>query len=59
VTRPPDVDARARFYLGQTYYLQDRPREAFLEFLLAEDFLSHEVAAWKEACYLRLGALAP
>lgn len=54
VTRPPDVDARARFYLGQTYYLQDRPREAFLEFLLAEDFLPHEVAAWKEACYLRL-----
>jgi hypothetical protein len=55
-TRPPDVEGRARFYLGQTYYLQDRPREALLEFLLAENVLYHETAAWKEACFQRLGA---
>ncbi len=55
-TRPPDVEGRARFYLGQTYYLQGRPREALLEFLLAENVLYHETAAWKDACFQRLGA---
>ncbi len=54
LTRPPDLEGRARFYLGQTYYLQDRPREALLEFLLAENVLYPETAAWKDACFRRL-----
>ena len=33
LNRRPEIEARARFYLGQALYLQDRPREAFLEFL--------------------------
>jgi hypothetical protein len=54
LTRPTDVEGRARFYLGQIYYLQDRPREALLEFLLAENVLYLETAAWKDACFRRL-----
>ncbi|HUI72567.1 MAG TPA: hypothetical protein VL354_18750 [Spirochaetia bacterium] len=49
--RAPDAEARAHFYLGQTYYFTDRPREALLEFLLADDSYYHEVEQWKDACF--------
>ncbi len=45
LNRRREVEARARFYLGQALYLQDRPREAFLEFLACEDVLSRGVRA--------------
>lgn len=54
VRRSPAVEARAHFYLGQALYLQDRPREAFLEFLLSEDAVYAEAAAWKAACLERV-----
>jgi hypothetical protein len=54
--RPSDVEGRARFYLGQTYYLQGRPHEALLEFLLAENVLYFETSSWKDACFRSLGA---
>jgi hypothetical protein len=55
LNRRREVEARARFYLGQAQYLQGRPREAFLEFLLCEEVLYAEAAAWKAACLEQLG----
>jgi len=53
--RTPPLRARARFYLGQALWFQGRPREAFFEFLLCEDFVPRESRAWQDAC---LGELA-
>ncbi|HET6487475.1 MAG TPA: hypothetical protein VFH83_13695 [Spirochaetia bacterium] len=52
--RAPEREARARFYLGQTYYFEDRPRDALLEFLLCEDTFYQEVQRWEDACFERL-----
>ncbi len=49
VFEEPQVRARALFYLGQTLYFQDRPREAFMSFLLAEPQLYQEVQPWLDA----------
>ena len=54
--RAPDREARARFYLGQTYYFEDRPRDALLEFLMCEDTFYQDVQRWEDACYSRLEA---
>jgi len=48
------VQARAHYYLGQAYFFDKRPREALLEFLLAEDPYYHEVDQWKDACFQQL-----
>ena len=48
------MQARAHFYLGQTYFFNNRPREALLEFLLADDSYYHEVELWKDACFRQL-----
>jgi hypothetical protein len=53
--RTPELRALARFYLGQAYWFQGRPREAFFEFLLCEDIVPRESRAWQDAC---LGELA-
>ena len=37
--RKPDLAARARFYLGQVYYFQGKPRDALMEFLSARGLL--------------------
>lgn len=58
LARPRDTDARARFYLGQALYFQDRPREAYLEFLVAGGLLPAETLDWKNAC-LEASAAAP
>ncbi len=52
--RSASREARARFYLGQTYYFEDRPRDALLEFLMAEDTFYQETQKWKDACYAKL-----
>jgi len=52
--RPPDVLARAHFYLGQSYFFSDKLREAALEFLLAEDQYYPEVQPWEDACFGQL-----
>jgi len=49
--RKPDLGARARFYLGQVYYFQGRPRDALLEFLTSQDFYYQESAPWIDACF--------
>ena len=38
--------ARARFYLGQVYYFQDRGREALFEFLAAQERYPAETNPW-------------
>jgi len=55
IRRTPELRAVARFYLGQAYWFQDRPRDAFFEFLGCEDVLPRESRAWQDAC---LGELA-
>jgi hypothetical protein len=52
--RPADVRARAHFYLGQTYFFSGRPRDALLEFLLADSSYYHDVEQWKDACFREL-----
>lgn len=52
--RAPGVQARAHYYLGQAFFFDKRPREALLEFLLAEDSYYHEVDQWKDACFSQL-----
>jgi hypothetical protein len=49
--RKPDLNARARFYLGQIYLFHGKARDALLEFLTAQDFYYQESAAWIDSCY--------
>lgn len=52
-----DVEARAHFYLAQTYYFQGKYKEAFLEFLLAEDLYYTDVQPWLVVCYGKIHEL--
>ena len=52
--RAAPVEARARYYLGQTYYLQGRTRDALMEFLLSEDYFYPDAQPWEDACFERL-----
>lgn len=52
--RAAPVEERARYYLGQTYYLQGRTRDALMEFLLSEDYFYPEAQPWEDACFERL-----
>jgi hypothetical protein len=54
--RTADREARARFYLGQTYYFENRARDALLEFLMCEDSFYQQVQRWKDACFAKLEA---
>jgi len=47
--RSPDIEARARFYLGQTFYFTEKYREALLEFLSLKSFQPVEANLWIEA----------
>ena len=47
--RSPDIEARARFYLGQTFYFTENYREALLEFLSLRSFHPVEANLWIEA----------
>jgi hypothetical protein len=50
IRRTGEPLARARFYLGQAYWFQDQPREAFFEFLLCGNELPRESSAWQQTC---------
>jgi hypothetical protein len=52
--RSRGVEARARFYLGQIYSVEGRPRDALLEFLIASEFFYQESEAWIDACFAKL-----
>jgi TolA-binding protein len=56
IPRKPDLEARAHYYLGQALYLRGQPREAVLEFLLAEDQFYGQTRPWLDACYRKLSA---
>jgi len=43
---PARVASRAHFYLAQAYFFTDRPRTAFLEFLLAQNDYYLETRPW-------------
>ena len=47
--RNPDTRARARFYLGQSYYFLQKPREGLFEFLSIQDRYPAEAAEWIQA----------
>jgi TolA-binding protein len=47
--RSPDVQARARFYLGQCYYFLRQPREGLFEFLAIQDRHPTEAMVWIQA----------
>ena len=59
VHRPPEIEARARFYLAQARWFQGRPREALLDLLLARERYYRDVQPWLEACLYRLAEDAP
>ncbi|MDR1318069.1 MAG: hypothetical protein LBJ90_00460, partial [Treponema sp.] len=44
-----NVEARARFYLGQTYYYTGKNREALIEFLFVQSWYPNEANEWIEA----------
>ncbi|MCL2373749.1 MAG: hypothetical protein FWC65_00715 [Treponema sp.] len=54
--RTPDAQARARFYLGQSYYFMGRPREALFEFLAIQELYPAEAMAWIQASLHLLAA---
>ena len=49
--RTAEIEAHARFYLGQTYYIEGRQRDALLQFLLAQDHYYQETKPWEDACF--------
>ena len=48
------IEARARFYLGQAYYLHGQVREALLQFVLAQRYYYVETQKWVDACLASL-----
>ena len=50
------IEARARFYLAQSYYFQQLYEEALLEFVLAQEPLYVAVQPWLDSCFRRLYA---
>ena len=54
IHRPPVLEARTHFYLAQTYFFRNRFREAFLEFLLAQDLYYKQVQSWLDNCYQKI-----
>jgi hypothetical protein len=54
VRRSPEAEARAHFYIGQTYYFRGFHNMAILEFLLAWDFFYSEVNLWLDASFKKL-----
>lgn len=51
IRREEEVEIAARFYLGQALYLTGSYRDAFLEFLLAEEYYYPEVQVWIDRIY--------
>jgi len=47
--RSPEIEARARFYLGQTLYYAGNYKEALMEFLSFKSLYSAEASSWIEA----------
>jgi hypothetical protein len=52
--RSGDAEARARFYLGQTYYYSGSPRDALFEFLVVQSSYPEESNEWIRATLAKL-----
>jgi hypothetical protein len=52
--RSRDLEARARFYLGQVYSIEGKPRDALLEFLVSSEYFYQESEPWIDACFVKL-----
>jgi hypothetical protein len=52
--RTPELEAHARYYLGQAYYIEGKAREALMEFLVSDDFYYQESEPWIDACFENL-----
>jgi hypothetical protein len=52
--RADTSEARARFYLGQTYYFSRRLREALFEFLMVRPYYPDEAGDWIQTTLARL-----
>lgn len=57
LSRSPASEARARYYLGQSYFFSGRYSEALFEFLLAQSQYHAEGQEWIDAILPRLGSL--
>ncbi len=49
VPRTSQAEARARFYLGQSYYFTEDPQEALFEFLLVQSTYKKDADEWIQA----------
>ncbi len=54
IHRSDEIEARAHYYLAQTYYFQQRYQEALMSFLMAQDFYYAKVEPWIDACFEQL-----
>lgn len=54
IPRTVQAEARARFYLGQSYYFTAAPREALFEFLLVQNSYEEEAAEWIQATLIQM-----
>ncbi|MDR3167063.1 MAG: hypothetical protein LBT93_03890 [Treponema sp.] len=52
--RSETSEARARFYLGQSYYFSGYPREALFEFLMMQSYHPEETGGWIQATLANL-----
>lgn len=54
LSHPAKIEARIHFYLGQTLFFQERFRDAFLEFLMANNHYYRESSVWLDRLYRTL-----
>ncbi len=54
VSHTDEVLTRAHFYMGQVYFFQGKYKQAFFEFVMAQDMLYSEVQPWFERIYPNL-----
>lgn len=52
--RSAEIESRSRFYLGQTYYFLNQPKESLFEFLSSRAAYPREAYEWIEACLVLL-----
>ena len=55
--RSPELSARARFYIGQTYYFENLLREAFIQFLYAAEDYYPDANPWMDTILQQLELL--
>ncbi|MFW5711659.1 MAG: hypothetical protein ACOCZA_06905 [Spirochaetota bacterium] len=53
-SRTESVETRAHYYMGQVYYFQEKYKQAFFEFIMAQDELYARAQAWLERIYPEL-----